>query len=212
MFVFFTKRAAQTIYKELHLYPDLETGGVLFGVHIKPVWIVFAITSSGKKSLRTESSFEMSSNEISQEAADIMRGEHLPVWMVGIWHNNDGSTDMFDDGIPDDLLDVIREGKLNAESCLQTVETYYEGDSDLENGNISTASSCSASSISIQTTSLFSSPSDFATPSIYSAAKITYQSFSLNRIPSSLPALTFIPVSSRYSRTKVSSGSSPNLT
>lgn len=53
----------------------------------------------------------------------------INVWFV----NNDGSTDMFDDGIPDDLLDVIREGKLNAESCLQTVETYYEGDSDLEN-------------------------------------------------------------------------------
>ena len=53
----------------------------------------------------------------------------INVWFV----NNDGSTDMFDDGIPDEVLDLIKEGKLNAESCRQAVETYYEGDSDLEN-------------------------------------------------------------------------------
>ena len=53
---------------------------------------------------------------------------------INVWFfNNDGSTDMFDDGIPDEVLDLIKERRLNAENCLQAVEAYYEGDSDLEN-------------------------------------------------------------------------------
>lgn len=57
------------------------------------------------------------------------RLHNIIVWFV----NEDGSDGYFDDGIPDKIVDLIKEGKLTAENCLAEVEAYYEGDSDMEN-------------------------------------------------------------------------------
>ena len=57
------------------------------------------------------------------------RLHNIIVWFV----NEDGSDGCFDDGIPDKIVDLIKEGKLTAENCLAEVEAYYEGDSDMEN-------------------------------------------------------------------------------
>lgn len=52
----------------------------------------------------------------------------IVLWFV----NEDGSEGCFDDSIPDSIIDLIKEGKLTAENCLDAVEEYYEGDSDME--------------------------------------------------------------------------------
>ena len=64
-----------------------------------------------------------------QKKFDVDRLHNINVWFV----NEDGSDGFFDDGIPDSIIDLIKEGKLTAENCRQAVEAYYEGDSDMEN-------------------------------------------------------------------------------
>jgi len=47
--------------------------------------------------------------------------------------NKDGSEGYFDNSIHDELVELARDGKLDAESCLRSIEARYEGDSDLVN-------------------------------------------------------------------------------
>ena len=83
-----SRRAAKTIQRELRLYSDVETGGVLFGLKIGCFWIVFCVSSSGKRSIRSAASFQADIEELAQEAQQILNNSMIPMKVLGIWHKH----------------------------------------------------------------------------------------------------------------------------
>lgn len=88
MAVILSRKSINMIRKELRLYPDTETGGVLFGSKIGKLWFVFRVSSSGARSTRSTFSFVMDTEELQEETEKIFEQSLIPYRILGIWHKH----------------------------------------------------------------------------------------------------------------------------